>query len=414
MEAPPGNWHFPCSSEGGEEFIEDVFQPVLQRATYDPNARFDLSGALYDAAVGAALGGLGSGVEAAQRRKSIQETTRQAAGAQAEAADGTYTPTTANAAETTQNAAPGVETAENIRVGQATTIKKPYKGEVPTQTQRQSTAPVQVSNDALTRAQNSIAGAMGVESSLPGQSFKSTLKNVYKSIFKPAKGVVVEGTSFGGQPYAVDINNNVPGKVISDPNLTAEKLSVLGNLTEIVQNGAYVGSGEYVPHGAKAKKTVRYDYFETPVEINGKRYIASFDVEVEPNVNNYRTHKLIKMDLNEVPGPDIGPVPTATGTHPSPVEGMHPLNVNDSIAQGTENVKNGGSRDILSEVLFGKKRADMDVLTQEQQNAIYQANEAGTVGMDATGKVFRVNPEQHHRPARSSGSGRPQRECIPI
>lgn len=53
------------------------------------------------------------------------------------------------------------------------------------------------------------------------------------------------------------------------------------------------------------------------------------------------------------------------------------------------------NRDILSEVLFGKKRADMDAMTPEQQNAIYQANEAGTVGMDATGKVFQIDPEQH-------------------
>lgn len=382
-------------SEGGEEFIEDIFQPVLQRATYDPSARFDLSEALYDAAVGAAMGGIGAGVDVIRQRGSSQADAQPTQEARPEVREGIDTPTPANAAEGTQNAASGVEAAENIRVGQATTIKKPYKGEVPTQAQRQNTAPVQVSSEALTRAQNSIAGARGLEFSLPGQSFKSTLKNVYKSIFKPAKGVVVEGTSFGGQPYAVDINNNVPGKVISDPNLTAEKLSVLGNLTEIVQNGEYVGSGEYVPHGAKTKKTVRYDYFETPVEINGKQYIASFDVEVEPNVNNYRTHKLIKMDLNEVSGPDVGPAPTATETHSSPVEGTRPLNANDSIAQGAENVKNGGSRDILSEILFGKNRADMDVLTPEQQNAIYQANEAGTVGMDATGKVFQIDPEQH-------------------
>ena len=53
------------------------------------------------------------------------------------------------------------------------------------------------------------------------------------------------------------------------------------------------------------------------------------------------------------------------------------------------------NRDILSEVLFGKKRADMDAMTPEQQSAIYQANEAGTVGMDATGKVFQIDPEQH-------------------
>ena len=87
-------------SEGGEEFIEDVFQPILQRATYDPSAKFDLSGALYDAAVGAALGGLGSGVEAVQNRRSTQQTTQQAPGAQAGVQEGTYTPAPTNAAPT--------------------------------------------------------------------------------------------------------------------------------------------------------------------------------------------------------------------------------------------------------------------------------------------------------------------------
>lgn len=362
-------------SEGGEEFIEDVFQPILQRATYDPSARFDLSDALYDAAVGAAMGGIGAGVDVIRQRGNGQTDAQPTQEARPEAREGIDTTTTENATEGVQNAVPDVETAENIRVGQATTIKKPYKGEVPTQTQRQNTAPVQVSSEALTRAQNSIAGARGLESSLPGQSFKSTLKNVYKSIFKPAKGVVVEGTSFGGQPYAVDINNNVPGKVISDPNLTAEKLSVLGNLTEIVQNGEYVGSGEYVPHGAKTKKTVRYDYFETPVEINDKQYIASFDVEVEPNVNNYRTHKLIKMDLNEVSGPDVGPAPTATETHSSPVEGTRPLNANDSIAQGAENVKNGGAAefDTPGDAVAGAVNTPFDTM-QARSEDFYPVN----------------------------------------
>ena len=371
-ETPGGKAALSFISEGGEEAIEDIAQPILQtiyngkRYSTVPEYIRDLDAKeiAHDALVGGALGLVGSAVENVQRAKRGQQATQQAVGGQAEAADGNYTPTPANATEGTQNAAPGVETAENIRVGQVTTIKKPYKGEVPTQTQRQNTAPVQVSSEALTQAQNSIAGARGLESSFPAQSFKSTLKNVYKSIFKPAKGVVVDGASFGGQPYAVDINNNVPGKVISDPNLTAEKLSVLGNLTEIVQNGEYVGSGEYVPHGAKTKKTVRYDYFETLVEINGKQYIASFDVEVEPNVNNYRTHKLIKMDLNEVSGPDVGPAPTATETHSSPVEGTRPLNVNDSIAQGAENVKNGGAAgfDTPGDVFAGTLNTDYDRL----------------------------------------------------
>lgn len=382
-------------SEGGEEFLEDVFQPILQRATYDPSARFDLSEALYDAAVGAAMGGIGAGVDVIRQRGSSQADAQTTQEVRPEVREGTYTSTPANAAEGTQNAATGVETAENIRVGQATTIKKPYKGEVPTQTQRQNTAPVQVSSDALTQARNSIAGARGLESSLPGQSFKSTLKNVYKSIFKPAKGVVVEGTSFDGQPYAVDINNNVPGKVISDVNLTAEKLSLLSNLPDVVRNGTYVGSGEYTQHSGRNRPGVRYDYFETPVQINGTDYIAKFDVEVLPGANNYRTHQIIKMDLTPAEARLAGPAPVPSSAASSPVEGTRPLNANDSIAQGAENVKNGGSRDILSEVLFGRKRADLNTMTEAQQDAVFRANEAGTVGMDATGKVFQIDPEQH-------------------
>lgn len=362
-------------SEGGEEFIEDVFQPILQRATYDKSAKFDLSGALYDAAVGAALGGLGSGVEAMQNRRSPQQTTQQAPGARAGVQEGTYTPAPANATEGAQNAAPDVETAENIRVGQVTTIKKPYKGEVPTQTQRQNTAPVQVSSEALTRAQNSIAGARGLESSLPGQSFKSTLKNVYKSIFKPAKGVVVEGTSFGGQPYTVDINNNVPGKVISDVNLTAEKLSLLSNLPDVVRNGTYVGSGEYTQHSGRNRPGVRYDYFETPVQINGTDYIAKFDVEVLPGANNYRTHQVVKMDLTPTEARLAGPSPVPSSAASSPVEGTRPLNANDSIAQGAENVKNGGTAgfDTPGDAVAGAVNTPFDTM-QARSDEFYPVN----------------------------------------
>jgi hypothetical protein len=340
---PAGRLALSMISEGGEEFLEDYAQPFLQRATYDPSARFDLSEALYDAAVGAAMGGIGAGVDVIRQRGNGQADAQPTQEVRPEAREGIDTPTPANAAEGTQNAAPGVETAENIRVGQATTIKKPYKGEVPTQTQRQNTAPVQVSSEALTRAQNSIAGARGLESSFPVQSFKSTLKNAYKSIFKPAKGVVVEGATFNGQPYTVDIGNKVLGKVISDTKLTPEKLALLGNVSEVVQNGTYVGSGEYTQHSGKDRPTIRYDYFETPVSINGESYIAKFDVEVVPGANNYRTHQVVKMDLTPTEASLVGPEPTASSAASSPVEGTRPLNANDSIAQGAENVKNGGA-----------------------------------------------------------------------
>ena len=72
-------------SEGGEEIVEDLVQPILQRATYDPEAMAHYkdtdywANTLYDGLVGGALGGIGSGVEQAGNRvrknTSVQDVT---------------------------------------------------------------------------------------------------------------------------------------------------------------------------------------------------------------------------------------------------------------------------------------------------------------------------------------------------
>lgn len=198
-------------SEGGEEFIEDIFQPVLQRATYDPSARFDLSDALYDAAVGAAMGGIGAGVDVIRQRGNGQADAQPTQEVRPEVREGIDTPTPANAAEGAQNAAPGVETAGRL-----------------------------------------------------------TSNVLYTKNNEDVHQLLSNGVQF--------------------PKAMADDILAKNNISQ-----------------AEAKS----------------------------------------------------------------------------------------NRDILSEVLFGKKRADMDAMTPEQQNAIYQANEAGTVGMDATGKVFQIDPEQH-------------------
>lgn len=406
-------WVDSMVDEGKEEVVQGVIERAMQNSVYhkgnplaslsDENAILNPRTAAQEFAGGAIVGGiLGGGqtfINSAINARNAPTAPQDAAGAQADVREGTYTPTEQIHAEGAQNAAPGVEAAENIRVGQATTIKKPYKGEVPTQTQRQNTAPVQVSSEALTQAQNRIAGARGLESSLPGQSFKSTLKNVYKSIFKPATGVVVEGTSFGGQPYAVDIPNSVPGKVISDTNLTAEKLALLDNLPDVVRNGTYVGSGEYVPHGSKAKKTVRFDYFEAPVEINGKQYIASFDVEAFPDVNNYRTHKLNEIELSPMTNADTGRDPAANAMRTVPVEGTRPLNANDSIAQEAENVKNGGAAefDTPGDAVAGAVNTPFDAMqAKSEEFHPVNPNSAQRIQADqrrAPSEVPTVNPD---------------------
>ena len=125
--------------------------------------------------------------------------------------------------------------------------------------------------------------------------------------------------TFEDKPYLVEIGNNVPRKIVSDKNLSAKKLAVLDVLPEVVRNAEYVGSGEYVQHSAKIRPGVRYDYFETYVQIGDEDdWIVRFDVEVLPYVNNYRTHQIVKMDLIPPGGSLAGPAPAASPDRSSP------------------------------------------------------------------------------------------------
>ena len=356
-------------SEGGEEFIEDIFQPILQRATYDPSARFDLSEALYDAAVGAAMGGIGAGVDVIQQRGSSQADAQPTQEVRPEVREGIDTPTPANAAEGAQNAVPGVETAAN-------------KGET-----------VQI----VERLRESIPGLNGTEpvSTVSSKAIPfvegRTMAEKARKMFEAIKGVVSR-PGFGD----IDIN----GRSVKDDlshGVGGAKAAVIPAIPEVLRRGQQINFQQ----NWKGRPYDGY-VFAAPVTMDGETaYVAA--VVKRTSKNRFYLHEVIDANGNVIKidaGDRANPTSLATngdaGTQSqASVEGTRPLNANDSIAQGAENVKNGESRDILSEVLFGKKRADMDAMTPEQQNAIYQANEAGTVGMDATGKVFQIDPEQH-------------------
>lgn len=402
-------------SEGGEEFIEDVFQPILQRATYDKSAKFDLSGALYDAAVGAALGGLGSGVEAMQNRRSPQQTTQQAPGAQADVQGGTYTPTPANAAEGTQNAAPGVETAPKYDALQADAIRHEGKtfrnlvagfdtsvseffnkwrnGRKNTETEKLEKLYLgKMSEDAKRQASN----ILGYE--IDSRDMIVTSDDV-KHILDSHGNAETE-LQRGNQPLEQWAIDAIPDVVTQPDSIVPGSTNTSGKhpgkqgviFSKTMPNGTVVT----VQFDNKGRKTMELTTMY--VKKSGPTTQA-FNVE---NTSPQLTAKPVpesvssaSSELSPVTNADVGPAPTASVVETTPVEGTRPLNANDSIAQGAENVKNVGSRDILSEVLFGKKRADLNTMTEAQQDAIFRANEEGTVGMDATGKVFQIDPEQH-------------------
>ncbi len=363
--------------EAIEEGAESIADPFLQQAALgkeqaDP---LDWKEVGYDALIGGLVGGL-TGIS---KPKSVQEAPAQTAGTEQDGGGGVDTPAV-------QDGAQGAF--EPVRVGRVTTIKNPYQGVKPVQTQK-NTAAIPVDSGSVERAQNRINGARGLEGAMPGKSFKATLKDAYKSVFKAANGVPVTGVTFNGKPYTVDIPNSVPGKVISDHNLTAEKLALLDILPQVVQSGEFVGSGDYIQHGSKKKLTIRFDYFETPVEINGKSYVVSFDVEAFPDKNNYRTHKLHKIELSPIADADTGRDPAASATETAPVEGTRPLNVDSTIPQSAEPVN---SMDPLLKLILGGQRVDQSKASNEQFGALA---ERGDVGVDAAGKLYQINPEDH-------------------
>lgn len=342
-------------SEGGEEFIEDIFQPVLQRATYDPSARFDLSEALYDAAVGAAMGGIGAGVDVIRQRGSSQADAQPTQEVRPEVREGTYPPTPANAAEGTQNAVPGVETAGRLTstdnmLRYRSDIDKVFSGDYPSG----KLLSVGDTPELLTRyGANPLPMTMTQDAAYKiayPEGYMGGKHNLGMSVLKQLPYQIEN-------PVAILKSNTQPSSIVL---LTAWKD---GDKSIIVPL-------HLDKQGAISVENRIASAYQTG---HMQSYLGEADSNVLYTKNNEDVHQLLSngVQFPKAMADDI----------------LAKNNISQAEAKS--------NRDILSEVLFGKKRADMDAMTPEQQNAIYQANEAGTVGMDATGKVFQIDPEQH-------------------
>lgn len=342
-------------SEGGEEFIEDIFQPILQRATYDPSARFDLSEALYDAAVGAAMGGIGAGVDVIRQRGSSQADAQPTQEVRPEVREGIDTPTPANAPEGTQNAVPGMETAGRLTstdnmLRYRSDIDKVFSGDYPSG----KLLSVGDTPELLTRyGANPLPMTMTQDAAYKiayPEGYMGGKHNLGMSVLKQLPYQIEN-------PVAILKSNTQPSSIVL---LTAWKD---GDKSIIVPL-------HLDKQGAISVENRIASAYQTG---HMQSYLGEADSNVLYTKNNEDVHQLLSngVQFPKAMADDI----------------LAKNNISQAEAKS--------NRDILSEVLFGKKRADMDAMTPEQQNVIYQANEAGTVGMDATGKVFQIDPEQH-------------------
>lgn len=367
-------------SEGGEEFIEDIFQPVLQRATYDPSARFDLSDALYDAAVGAAMGGIGAGVDVIRQRGNGQADAQPMQEARPEVREGTYTPTPTNAAEGTQTAAPGVETAVNenglnsYSEQERVNLSSGKKNKV-----------ISTLQDAVSFVRNALSNKQNVDRAYLGKVPDRVAQKVLADT-----GVDIRG--MGAMMNGNDVRHIM--KDHGDPIAETARGQVPVTPDDIARIPEVISAPDRVTVSLETDSKGRTALvFEKQI---GDKYITIQGVSDGKHVLQTDTLYIRKgktrtaQDTMAGTPENTAPVINARSELPQSFP-----NLDSNIAQGAENVKNRGSRDILSEVLFGRKRADLNTMTEAQQDAVFRANEEGTVGMDATGKVFQIDPEQH-------------------
>lgn len=346
---PAGRLALSMISEGGEEFLEDFAQPFLQRATYDPSARFDLSEALYDAAVGAAMGGIGGAVDVVRGRSNAPTAPQEAAGAQTDVRKGSYAPVEQVSAEGAQNAASGAEAAAN-------------KGET-----------VQI----VERLRKSIPGLNGTEpvSTVSSKAIPfvegRTMAEKARKMFEAIKGVVSR-PGFGD----IDIN----GRSVKDDlshGVGGAKAAVIPAIPEVLRRGQQIDFQQ----NWKGRPYDGY-VFAAPVTMDGETaYVAA--VVKRTSKNRFYLHEVIDENGNVIKidaGDRANPTSLATngdaGTQSqASVEGTRPLNANDSIAQGAENVKNGGVAgfDTPGDAVAGAVNTPFDAM-QAKSEEFYPVN----------------------------------------
>lgn len=381
-----GKYAANAADEGFTEYLQEILEPVVRNMAFNENNEFTpfSEEALYAAAMGAATAGILNAPYIAADYKN----------AKAEYMSAQPLPVKPQSAAQPLPAAPQNKIAlsdmfksdDIIHVGQATTIYGPYKGTVPQKKADFVPKVVTLGQNSVNKAQDNIAYATMSSVKNP----RSALKEIYNKWYDARKGnntITVDGITYKNRPYNVELSKRVVGKVISDPNMSAEKIAVFDAIDDIIKNGEYVGSANYTQKGNKKKLTERFDYFETNANIGGNDFVVAFDVEVFPGANNYRTHKVInKMELKAMTGADVtapaavtdaGSVPTAAAKGSTPINIIsQPLPTVKQRSESISNTENTEPRETTKDSLIGWVN---DKIEEQNEAYIKRAEESQNI-----------------------------------
>lgn len=250
----------------------------------------------------------------------------------------------------TKNQIIGNSSKSGVNAGRATHIDNVYTGTKPVQSVKSNsryTVPEGSYHEAEVNILKSGAGGQN-----GGKKMKN-IKKLYSYLFPNGeyKDVRVKNVTFNDKPYSVRINKNVILETLNKNPNDPQIVSLLNHLEDIVRESDFADSGKYSSHG-KTKDVERYDYFERPVNINGRDYICTMDIQVEPGSNNLHKYGVLD-EINLVPEDyaNIGHKPTATPSKqgnisntniPNPADNVNPsMSAGDSApeAPNTPNMK---------------------------------------------------------------------------
>lgn len=441
-------WLSGGATEGAEEVIGSVLENTLVNPflrAFDPDgrtARQKFEDGLYDALVGAASGLMGGvtsfgyqvspqssadahvrgTLEMMQRAagmETAQNATQTAPGARPEAVVGTDTTATQNAARAPQTAP------ENIFTQTADAIRKEGDAHV------RGTLELMQRAAGLETGQQETAPGTGTVVADTSLFERSVLNN-----FNTARKNLIE---FARKHFPASVINAETGKSIGlsrkgldkflSGNITYDKYASGFHIPELIERAHKVGDA-YNYHPETAESIPTFEYYDSPIQIDGKDYTAHIRVKNSLVGDKYYGHTVSEVEDIKIEPPTRTSSPETPAVQPentggpmeSPASGLSAVNEADNftsettepglsastIPQGADSVKPGIMEQEIQRLFGSGKRLSPGTLTEEQRTAVDAANNLGFVDMDAENRLYQVNPEDHidRRDTRSAGDKR--------
>ena len=260
----------------------------------------------------------------------------------------------------------------------------PYDGPVPQTVDNVQQETVAIDDESYAQVQQIVEDAQADSETKSGVRglVRSALRDLFGNLLDKKK-VTLDNVQFDGQPYTVTIFKSLINKVVSDPNMTAEKLSVLGSMEKVLQKAVYEKSSDVDRSQQQKDYVVRYDYLSSMVNVAGADYKADLIVEVYNPLNKLKTYLLRDIEMTPAASPyATGPVPALAGNDRNSLQYLLRTGPANSVAS-SDSILSDGSKNVNTENI-----SNLESLNDANVQASYGVpGVTGTARSDATGPV---------------------------